>query len=77
MLLRAARDFQPPPPAAEVRCRACQLQLCKSRTEKPHPALKEVSRDEVQQQVQYACDTCRAVIEWCGQPTRPGWSHRR
>jgi hypothetical protein len=81
MLLRAARDVQPSPGTkslgSEVRCRACQLQLCKSRTEKPHTGLKEVGRDEVKQQVQYACETCAAVMEWCGDPTRPGWTHKR
>lgn len=77
MLLRAARDFTPPPPAAEIRCRACQLQLCKSRLEKPHAGLKETARDEVRDAVQYTCDNCSAVMEWCGDPARPGWSHRK
>ncbi|MBX7201105.1 MAG: hypothetical protein K1X51_17180 [Rhodospirillaceae bacterium] len=77
MLIRAARDTSPPAPAAAIRCRACQLQLCKSRLEKPHAALKEIGRGELKEQVQYACDACNAVMEWCGDPAYPGWSHRK
>lgn len=63
-----------PPPA---RCRACQLQLCKSRLEKPHTALKEVGRDEIKDRVHYACETCQAVLVWSGDKALPGWSHQR
>lgn len=76
MLLRAARDYTPPP-HVPVRCRACQLQLCKSRMEKPHTGLKETGRDPEADTAQYACDDCGAVLVWCGNPARPGWSHRR
>jgi hypothetical protein len=76
MLLRAARDYTPQL-HVPVRCRACQLQLCKSRTEKPHAGLKETGRDLTTDTAQYACDSCGAVMEWSGNPARPGWAHRR
>ena len=76
MLLRAARDYTPSP-HIPVRCRACQLQLCKSRMEKPHTGLKETGRDETRDTAQYACDSCGAVMEWSGNPSRPGWAHLR
>ena len=62
---------------APARCAACQLQLCKSRTEPPHAALKEIGRDEAEQATRYSCQTCGAVLVRTSDYARPGWSHRR
>ena len=65
----AARD--------KARCSPCQLQICKSRTEKPHSALHETARDEAKNSVDYACDTCGVTLVWSGDMKTPGWSQRR
>jgi uncharacterized protein with PIN domain len=60
-----------------TRCAACQLQLCKSRTQEPHAGLKEVSRDEGKQTVTYRCDGCGATLMRSSSLARPGWAHCR
>lgn len=60
-----------------TRCGACQLQLCKSRTQEPHPALKEIARDEGKQSVTYRCDACGAALTRSGNLSLPGWAHHR
>ena len=62
---------------ATPRCPACQLQLCKSRSEAPHGALKETSRDEVNELIRFTCATCSAVMVRSANLGRPGWSHQR
>lgn len=64
-------------PESSPRCRDCQLQLCKSRTEPPHGALKETARDEVHNRTQFACATCGAAMVRNGDLSKPGWSHPR
>lgn len=59
------------------RCRACQLQLCKSRTQEPHAALKEISRDEAKRITVYRCDSCEATLERSADLARPGWTQQR
>jgi hypothetical protein len=56
------------------RCRACQLQLCKSRKEAPHAALKETLRDEIGRFVRYGCDTCGTELICSENLGVPGWS---
>jgi len=60
-----------------TRCAACQLQLCKSRTQEPHAGLKEGSRDEGKQTVTYRCDGCGATLTRSSSLARPGWAHYR
>lgn len=60
-----------------TRCAACQLQLCKSRTQEPHAGLKEVSRDEGKQTVIYRCEGCGATLTRSSSLARPGWAHYR
>ncbi|MHB1204181.1 MAG: hypothetical protein ACYCZX_01330 [Rhodospirillaceae bacterium] len=68
--------------AIRQRCAACQLQLCKSRGEPPHAALKEgavkvtggkfAGGDTV-----YVCDTCGTTLVRSDDPGKAGWSQRR
>ena len=61
-----------------ARCAACQLQLCKSRQEPPHAALKEVSREGMnQQRVGFNCQTCGAILIRSSDLSAPGWSQQR
>lgn len=74
-------DASPSPATMDAgpltRCPACQLQLCKSRTQEPHAGLKEVSRDEGKQTVTYRCDNCSATLTHSFNLARPGWAHYR
>jgi hypothetical protein len=63
--------------AVRLRCAACQLQLCKSRDESPHVALKETGGSPVGDETVYACATCATVLVRSGNPNKPGWSQRR
>lgn len=68
--------------AIRQRCSACQLQLCKSRSEPPHVSLKEsavkvtggkfAGGDTV-----YVCATCSTTLVRSDDPGKAGWSQRR
>lgn len=58
-----------------LRCPACQLQLCKSRTLGPHAGLTEMSRDEAKQTTVYRCQTCAAALTRSSDLRVPGWTH--
>lgn len=82
MTLTAAHDFEnafaatgEPRPAA--RCPACQLQLCKSRDERPHAQLKEIAREELPQSTVYGCATCGTTLTRSADTGRPGWAQQR
>jgi len=66
-------------PAKATRCPACQLQLCKSRHQAPHAALKEISRNDADGalEVTYACGTCEATLISSTDMRKPGWRHER
>ena len=66
-------------PQTTPRCSACQLQLCKSRGEPPHAALKAAEGggklsglDTV-----YLCGVCSAVMVRSADMAQPGWRQRR
>lgn len=59
------------------RCRACQLQLCKSRREAPHAALIETLRDDAGGFVRYGCQSCGLSLCRSGDLSLPGWSVAR
>lgn len=59
------------------RCSACQLQLCKSRREAPHAALKETLRNELERFVRYACQSCGTSLLCSENLSVPGWSVAR
>lgn len=59
------------------RCRACQLQLCKSRREAPHAALIETLRDEGGGFVRYVCQSCSTSLRRSEDLGLPGWSVAR
>ena len=71
--------FEPSPniPRKRARCPACQLQICKSRSQSAHAALKEVERDQAGNSAVYCCDACGVSLVWSGDPGLPGWSQRR
>ena len=58
-----------------MRCAACQLQLCKSRSEPPHAALREVTRDK--QAISYLCQTCGVTLTCDSDLAKPGWVSQR
>ena len=68
------------------RCKACQLQLCKSRCERPHTGLKARPIDEgttgsvvggvAVPDTEYDCTVCGAILVCSSDPSRPGWTHR-
>ena len=61
-----------------ARCKPCQLQLCKSRRELPHAALKEIRRDAIgHARVVYACQTCGSYLVCSADMGTPGWSQDR
>jgi uncharacterized protein with PIN domain len=62
---------------ATPRCRACQLQLCKSRREAPHASLKEILREEDGRFVRYACQSCGATLLCSENLSVPGWTVSR
>jgi len=64
-------------PGRPQRCAACQLQLCKSREERPHAALTEMPGDALQRDTAYSCQTCGCILVRSSDATRPGWSHHR
>ena len=57
-----------------TRCRACQLQLCKSRREPPHAALEETSRDEMMHFVRYECKSCGTKLICSQEFGVSGWA---
>ncbi len=61
------------------RCRACQLQLCKSRSEPPHAALTESKTDGVMRGAErhFTCKTCNATMINSSDLAKPGWRHHR
>ncbi len=74
MLSASPQIVSPAPP----RCAACQLQLCKSRDERPHAALAEVSHNDTSRlSVGFRCQTCGTVLVRSQDMGKPGWSHQR
>lgn len=72
----------PPKLLRTPRCSACQLQMCKSRDEPPHPALKAmadgISREKFnRREIVYLCQTCGAVMVHSADVAEPGWHQRR
>lgn len=61
-------------PDSTVRCRACQLQLCKSRQEAPHANLTETLRDDGARSAHYECRACGTILLCSRDMGRPGWS---
>ena len=61
----------------KARCSACQLQMCKSRFERPHAGLKETERDQVNNTAQFSCESCGVSLVWSGDMRKPGWSQAR
>ena len=61
------------------RCRAYQLQLCKSRREPPHAALTESKSDGVMRGADrhFTCQTCGATLINSNDLAKPGWRHHR
>jgi hypothetical protein len=74
-----ATKFTPLQPAKAARCAPCQLQLCKSRHQPAHSALKEVSRNDTdgELEVTYTCSTCEANLVSSTDMKKPGWRHDR
>ena len=68
---------QVPRTPAPTRCRACQLQLCKSRSQPPHASLKETSRNAVNGAVVFQCEACDASLLHTMDLEKPGWSQLR
>ncbi len=68
-----------PAPSTSPRCRACQLQLCKSRSERPHAALTESKGDSMMRgtEQQFLCKTCGATLINSSDLAKPGWRHQR
>lgn len=66
-------------PAKATRCAPCQLQLCKSRQQAPHGALKEISRNDAdgEQEILYTCSMCEATLVSSTDMKKPGWRHDR
>ena len=68
--------------AIKLRYAACQLQLCKSRGEPPHAALKETAVKVTGSGftgagMAYACATCGTTLVRSSDPAKAGWSQRR
>ena len=66
------------------RCPACQLQLCKSRDEPPHAALKEMEASAGPtvkfggtRDILYLCQTCGTVLVRSTDMAEAGWRQRR
>lgn len=77
-MLRLASDLTHDHAAPDARCKACQLQLCKGRGERPHAALKETSRIRTDPaSIDFKCDSCGAVMICSADLAKSGWSHRR
>ncbi len=63
---------------AAPRCPACQLQLCKSREERPHAALTEFNRpDAPRLSSAFTCQTCGSTLVRSQDMGKAGWSHQR
>ncbi|MSO98974.1 MAG: hypothetical protein EXR11_12275 [Rhodospirillaceae bacterium] len=64
-----------------ARCRACQLQLCKSREERPHADLKAVVDGSIEakdsaikgRDTAYTCQKCGTGLVNSTDKTEPGW----
>lgn len=56
-----------------ARCRACQLQLCKSRTQPPHGQLTQSDSDERLGRRVFTCQECNTVLVNSVDPALPGW----
>ncbi len=70
--------------AIQARCPACQLQICKSRHERPHAGLKPAEREVMadgklssESHAVYLCQTCSAVLIHSSDVMEPGWRQRR
>jgi hypothetical protein len=70
--------------AIQSRCPACQLQICKSRHERPHAGLKPAEREFVadskfdsEHHTVYLCQACAAVLIHSTDVMEPGWRQRR
>ena len=61
------------------RCRACQLQLCKSRSEPPHAALSESKVEGVMRGAErhFLCKTCGVTLINSSDLAKPGWRQDR
>ena len=69
-------------PPTMPRCSACQLQLCKSRNEPPHAALKVINGSDAADKFSpndtvYLCQTCAAVMVRSADLMEASWRHRR
>jgi len=62
-------------PSVAPRCPACQLQLCKSRQQRPHALLTEVKSDESShgRETYFSCQTCGATLVNTSDLRKPGW----
>ena len=68
-----------------ARCKACQLQLCKSRDERPHAALsaspvaQTTGRDKSRSPADtaFVCKTCGITMIHSADLARPGWRQAR
>jgi len=70
--------------AIQSRCAACQLQICKSRHERPHSGLKPAEREVMAESklstdnhAVYLCQTCASVLIHSSDVMEPGWRQRR
>ncbi|MBY0509736.1 MAG: hypothetical protein K2P94_06245 [Rhodospirillaceae bacterium] len=61
--------------AAAVRCRACQLQICKSRVQGPHAGLTEVKTDESHpgRETFFSCQACGITLINSTDLAKQGW----
>ena len=62
-----------------VRCRACQLQLCKGRNEPPHAALTAIAPGggRMESERSFTCNTCGITMVNSPDLAQPGWRHVR
>ena len=65
------------------RCRACQLQLCKSRDQPPHAGLKVTDGSGLAEKTmgtqgtQFLCETCGSIMIRSTDLTQAGWRHQK
>ncbi len=61
------------------RCPACQLQLCKGRSEPPHAALKDVGAGGAMagSDKHFTCQSCGITLVNSSDLATPGWRHHR
>jgi hypothetical protein len=61
--------------SSPARCRACQLQLCKSRSQAPHASLTEVQADQSSRlgERHFRCQACGTTLANSDDCTIAGW----